>query len=106
MSTGIFPNELKIGNVVPIHKANEVTAFSNYRPVSVLPVFSKLLEKLMYARLIEFINTNKLLYKYQFGFQKGKSTEMALMILLDKISEAIDHDEFVIGVFFGIFQGI
>ena len=53
----------------------------------------------MYARLIGFINEHNLLYKYQFGFQKGKSTEMALIILLDKISEALDRGEYVIGVF-------
>ena len=99
LAQGIFPNELKIGNVVPIHKAKDVAVFSNYRPVSVLPAFSKLFEKIMYNRLIQFINENKLLYKYQFGFQKGKSTEMALIILLDKITEALDQGKYVIGVF-------
>ena len=73
--------------------------FSNYRPVSVLPVVSKLLERLMYNRLICYINENKLLYKLQFGFQNGKSTEMALIILMDNISEALDRGECVIGVF-------
>ena len=59
--TGIFPSELKIANVVPIYKSGDEMVFSNYRPVSALPVFSK------------HINDNKLLYEYQFGFQKGKS---------------------------------
>ena len=84
-STGVFPCELKIANVVPIFKANDDMIFSNYRPVSVLPVLSKLIERLMYNRLIHYINENKLLYKYQFGFQTGKSTHMALIVLLDKI---------------------
>ena len=53
----------------------------------------------MYNRLIHYINENKLLYKYQFGFQTGKSTHMALIVLLDKISEALDMGECVIGVF-------
>ena len=70
--TGVFPRELKIANVVPIFKAGDEMFFTNSRPVSVLPVFSKILERLMYNRLIEYINENKFLYKYQFGFQKDK----------------------------------
>ena len=54
----------------------------------------------MYNRLIEFINENGLLYKYQFGFQKGKSTSLALVTLIDKITEALDNVECIIGVFF------
>ena len=77
--------------------------FSKYRPVSVQPVFSKLLERLMYNRLICFINDNKLLYDYQFGFQKGKSTYMAMVILIEKISEALDRGDCVIGVLLDFF---
>ena len=74
---GIFPAQLKIANVVPIYKTGNEYVFSNYRSVSVLPIFSKLLEKLMYNRLMDFITRSKLLYKYHFGFQKGKSIYMA-----------------------------
>ena len=88
-----FPNELKIANVVLIHKANDDMVFSNYRPLSVLPVFSKRLERLVYNRLIGFINNNKVLYEYQFGFQKGNSTHFAIMLLTDKITEALDRGE-------------
>ena len=97
--TGVFPRELKIANVVPIFKAGDEMVFTNYRPVSVLPVFSKILERLTYNRLIEYINENKLLYKYQFGFQKGESTYMAVLTLVDKISEALNNGNYVIGVF-------
>ena len=97
--TGVFPRELKIANVVPIFKSADEMVFTNYRPVSVLPIFSKILERLMYNRLIDYINENKLLYKYQFGFQKGKSTYMAVLTPVDKISEALDNGEYVIGVF-------
>ena len=90
---------MKIANVVPIFKANDEMIFSNYRPVSVLPVFSKLMERLIYNRLIHYINENKLLYKYQSDFQAGKSTHMALIVLLDKITEALERGECVIGVF-------
>ena len=98
-ATGIFPSELKIANVVPIYESGDEMAFSNYRPVSVLPVFSKLLERLVYNRLISHINDNKLLYEYQFGFQKGKSNYLAIMMLVDKITEALDKGESVVGVF-------
>ena len=65
-STGVFPTELKLANVAPVFKANDEMTFTNYRPVSVLPVFSKLVERLMYNRLVTYINENRLLYKYQF----------------------------------------
>ena len=67
---GIFPFKLKIANAVPIFKSIDEMVFSNYRPVSVLPVFSKLLERRVYNRVIAYITNNKLLYGYQFGFQK------------------------------------
>ena len=73
--------------------------FSNHRPVSVLPVRSKLLERLIYNRLILYINRHDLLYEYQFGFQKGKSTHITLITLIDKISEVLDQGDLVIGVF-------
>ena len=98
--TGIFPSELKIPNVVPIYKSGDEMVFSNYRPVSVLPVFSRLLEeRLVYNHSISHINDNKLSYEYQFGFQKGKSTHLAIMMLVDKIMEALDQGESVVGVF-------
>ena len=97
--TGIFPDELKIANVAPIFKSGDEMIFSNYRPVSVLPVFSKIIERLMYNRLVKFINDNDLLYKYQFGFQKGRSAHMALIILIDNISEALENGDCVIGIF-------
>ena len=88
-NTHIFLGELKVANVVPIFKSGDEMLFSNYRPVSMLAVFfTKIYERLMYNRLIQFINDNNLLYKFQFGFQKGISTHMALIVLLDKISEA------------------
>ena len=96
---GVFPMQLKIANVVPIYKTGNEHVFSNYRPVSVLPVFSKLLERLMYIRLMNFITNNKLLYKYQFGFQKGKSTYMALILLIDRITEALDKGDCVVGIY-------
>ena len=96
---GIVPNELKIAHVIPLFKAGDNALFSNYRPVSVLPLFSKILERLMYARLLSFINLSKLLYKFQFGFREGHSPELALIYLIDKISNSLENGEYVLGVF-------
>ena len=97
--TGVFARELKIANGVPILKAGDEMVVTIYRPESVVPVFSKILEWLMFNRLIEYINENTSLYKYQLGFQKGKSTYMAVLTLVDKISEALNNGDCVIGVF-------
>ena len=96
---GIFPDELKIAKVVPLYKANDPMMFSNYRPVSILPFFSKLFERAMYNRLITFFKRFDLLYKYQFGFRDKYSTYMAMMILLDNITMALDNGDYAIGVF-------
>ena len=97
--TGIFPVELKIAKIVPIFKSGDDCIFTNYRPVSVLPVFSKIMERLMYDRLISYILKHKILFEYQFGFPKGKSTHMALITLVDKVTEALDNGDYVVGVF-------
>ena len=65
---GMFPSELKIARVIPLFKSVKPHKFSNYRPVSVLSLFSKILERLMYSRLLSFINKHNILYAYQFGF--------------------------------------
>ena len=99
ITEGVFPNELKIARVVPIFKAGDPMSFSNYRPVSVLPVFSKILERLMYKRLLSFINKYKILYSYQFGFREEHSPSLALILLVDKISAALENGEYVLGLF-------
>ena len=73
--------------------------FSNYRPVSVLPIFSKILERLMYNRLLAFINKHDILYSYQFGFRSEHSPELALLLLVDKVSNALENGDFVLGLF-------
>ena len=99
ISKGIFPNELKVARVIPLFKAGDITSFSNYRPVSVLPLFSKILERLMYTRLLSFINKHNLLYSFQFGFRKDHSPNLALIYLVDKVSDALEKGDYVLGVF-------
>ena len=98
---GIFPSELKIAQVLPLYKNNDPMLFNYYRPISLLPFFSKLFERLMYNRLIDFIEKHHLLYQFQFGFCKNHSTFMALVILLEKITEALDNSEFAICILIG-----
>jgi hypothetical protein len=96
---GIIPDKLKVAVVTPVYKANENNKFTNYRPISVLSCFSKLLEKLMCKRLMKFIEKNKLLSTNQYGFRKGRSTEHAIIELVDKITRAIDQGKYTIGIF-------
>jgi hypothetical protein len=97
--TGIIPDKLKISLVKPIFKANESNKFGNYRPISVLSCLSKLLEKLACKRFIEFIETHKILSRHQYGFRKNRSTEHALIELVDKITTVIDEGKYTIGIF-------
>ena len=99
LKEGIFPNQLKLARVVTIFKSEDKMLLNNYRPVSVLPLLSKLYERVMYNRLIDFINKHKLLYKFQFGFREQHGTEIALIILIDKIMQAFNEGEIVLGVF-------
>ena len=99
ISKGVFPCEMKIAKIVPLFKAGDKMVFSNYRPVSILPVFSKVLERLMYNRLLSFVNKSKILYSYQFGFREEHSPNLALIYLIDKISSALDDGDYVLGLF-------
>ena len=78
IENGIIPDQLKIARIVPIFKSGDNSLFSNYRPISVLPVFSKILEKAVYNRLMNYININGILFRNQFGFRKNHSTSHAL----------------------------
>jgi hypothetical protein len=96
---GVFPTYLKITKIIPLYKANDNTIMNNYRPIAVLSVFSKIFESVMYKRLIKFINAKNILYKLQFGFIENSSTAMAINLLVDKISTAMDEGNYSIGIF-------
>ena len=96
---GVVPNNLKIAKIIPVFKSDDKKLVSNYRPISVLPAFSKILERLMYNRLLHFIDQHNILSNSQFGFRKKISTTMALLELVDKISTSMEKNEFTIGIF-------
>lgn len=99
INTGNVPEKLKIAKVTPIFKSGQSSVLSNYRPISVLPVFSKLLERIIYNRIYGYFKDNSLLYEKQFGFQNNNSTEHAILSLVDNISDSFDKGNFTLGVF-------
>ena len=84
-----FPQLLKLADVTPIHKKDETSLMKNYRPVSLLPVVSKLFEKNMYNQILSHID--KFLSPYLFGYRKGFSTEQCLTVMLEAWKKALDR---------------
>lgn len=95
ISTGVFPDCLKVARVTPIHKSGSKTDINNYRPISVLSVLSKLFEKLLATRLLSFLRTHNIMYSHQYGFRTGSSTLTATSELIDEVYEAMDSRELV-----------
>ena len=83
----------------PIYKAGDNSDISNYRRISVLPCFSKILERLMYNRLYKYLKENNILYEKQLGFQGGYSTRDAIVQLVDKTFDSFQKEQFILGVF-------
>ena len=97
---GVFPRELKLANVIPLYKADDPCSFNNYRPVSLMCVLSKVFEKVMYNRLVEYlVDMLHNLNDKQFGFRKLHSSYMALMALMDKSIDTPEKGEFLVGIF-------
>jgi len=97
--TGIVPKALKIATISPIFKSGDVHDVANYRPISKLPCFSKMLERAMHNRLQNFLDKSNILYDRQFGFRKKYSTTHAIMEVVDKLTDHIDKRLVTIGVF-------
>ena len=99
MQDGVVPDDLKIAKIIPVYKSDDKKTISNYRPISVLPAFSKILERLVYNRLLDFINKHELLSDSQYGFRQKISTSMALIDLVDQISMSMENKKYTIGIF-------
>ncbi|XP_065683499.1 uncharacterized protein LOC136096317 [Hydra vulgaris] len=96
---GIFPEQLKIAKVTPIYKDGDQSQITNYRPISVLSVFSKILERIMYNRIYKHFDKNNLLYVNQFGFKKDSSTGHAIIQLVNEISKSFEQSKYTLGIF-------
>ena len=91
---------MKIARVIPIFKTDDVQEFSNYRPISILPQFSKILEKIFHSRLTSFLNDKQILCEGQYGFRIKHSTSMAIFELVEEITTAMDNSMSTVAVFF------
>lgn len=98
-STGVVPNNFKLARVIPVFKKGSRTCSSNYRPISLLSIFNRLLEKLMYKRLISYIEKENIFYEGQFGFRSNHSTVQAGILIIDKIQKAIEKGLYSCGIF-------
>ena len=91
ISQSYFPSELKTGCITPVYKKGDKTDIKNYRPVCSLSPLSKIFEKVVYIRMVEFIDKNNIFSKSQFGFRKKKSTETALMKFTDFVQNGLSQ---------------
>ena len=99
LTEGVFPDSLKGANVIPLYTSDDPMYFNHYWPVSLLCMLSKVFEKIMYDRLLNFVNKHDLLYAHQYGFRKNRSIDMALLSLVDNLTHALENGEYVVGVY-------
>jgi hypothetical protein len=99
INTGKFPKSLKKAKVIPFYKKGNIHVMDNYRPVSLLPCMSKVIEKVMYCQIYEYLDTHKLLYSGQYGFRKNHSTELATLELVDRLIKQMDENKVPLNVY-------
>lgn len=99
LNRGVFPDSLKIARVSPILKSGSKFDPCNYRPISVLPVISKIFEKVIYSRLETYLNSKDFFFKKQYGFRPKTNTLSATVDLVTKIKNKIDEKQVVLGIF-------
>ena len=99
MNTGIFPEELKIGKITPVFKKGDSKLLENYRPISTLPIFGKIFEKIIYKRLYNFLSSQSVLHENQYGFRKSHSTSHALNYSISHIGKKLKLKKHVLGIF-------
>ena len=91
LRTGVFPHQLKLSKVRPIFKCNDSKSFNNYyRPISLLPSISEILEYVILYQTLDYFINNSLLCSDQFGFRPGRSTELAALKLVDHLISQLD----------------
>jgi len=99
ITTGVVPSKLKIAKVVPVFKSGDSQDMNNYRPISLLSNFAKILEKIVYNRLVEFLCDKNIISQRQFGFRKGHSTTHPMSLLLNNIGNALNGKKHSIVIF-------
>ena len=99
LDKGIFPTNLKLSRIVPVYKSGDPKICDNYRPIALVNTLSKILEKIVSLKLTNHLQINELLYKHQYGFQRGLSTEHNLMHVVNYISQSLNNGNYCIGIF-------
>ena len=99
LKEGVFPSQMKLAQVIPLYKAKNKSLIENYRPVSLLPVLSKVLEKIVYRRVYKYLCKNDILFTSQFGFRHSHSTVDAISELTGKIITGFEKREYTLGIF-------
>ena len=99
LTTGIFPKKLKVAKVTPVFKNGDPAELGNYRPISVLSCLSKILEKLVFNRTMNFLQKYNILTDNQYGFRSNYSTSLALLDFADKIIKGFEDNVYSIGIF-------
>ena len=99
---GTFPETLKVGRVIPIHKSGPQKDISNFRPITTLSVYSKIFEKLVHTRLSKFISKYNLINDNQFGFQKNKNSSDAILEFLDNLYDSLNNDQHHLAIYLDI----
>ena len=99
ISTGEYPDILKIARVLPIYKKGERTDMNNYRPISILTHLNKIYETIICNQMKSFLNKFNIFYKYQYGFREKHSTDHALIEIVDGIKFAVDNSKLAGGIF-------
>ena len=90
-SEGVFPNILKIAKVIPLFKKSDKSKPENYRPISLLPQFSKILEQLIKNRLLKLLDKFNIISKYQYGFRNKISTADALVDVIETVCQKLEN---------------
>ena len=99
LTSGIYPDKFKISKVTPLHKKDDRTAISNYRPISLQPTMSKIIERVIHSQLYAYFNENNLITEQQYGFSPRHSTELAALKLTDTIMYELDRSLIPFAIF-------
>ena len=99
LTTGIFPDNLKLAKVIPLFKKGDPTSINNYRPISLLPALSKIFKRVIYNQINSYLTLNNLYYEGQYGFRSKQSTKLAALDIIDTITSIMENGNIPITIY-------